>query len=321
MPGVPSSISVIIPTHERPETCAVAVQSALAQSRPPLEVIVCCDGCAPETVRTLCELDGPVRVLDLPKSPGYGYGNRNRALKEARGEIVAWLADDDLYLPDHLERIGEVHDAGDVEIVQSTCCHVRTDGFVEAMGDDWNVPFIRERLLRGERVGSPMSGISHRLETARLAGGWDSEMEIGGDIDFWRRMVRVAPSATIATPTVLHLRGTGRPQSRGERAEQNRALLARMSDTKELARLRAEMGHAVYRRLADHQQEAHHLRLEVDALRAKLTNLEPLAAEAQRLQETLDRTYSGGWWRLRARLLPLLRVRSAVARRLGRARG
>src|SRR5829696_4240017 len=104
MPGVPTSISVIIPTHERPETCALAIESALNQSRPPLEVIVSCDGCPPDAVRALREIDGPVRVLDLPKALGYGYANRNEALEQAQGDVIAWLADDDLYLPDHLER-------------------------------------------------------------------------------------------------------------------------------------------------------------------------------------------------------------------------
>ncbi|MEA2291949.1 MAG: hypothetical protein QOF17_969, partial [Solirubrobacteraceae bacterium] len=51
---------------------------------------------------------------------------------------------------------------------------------------------------------------------------------------------------------------------------QNRELLARIGDPAELARLRAEMGRAVYRRLADHQQEGHHLWKEVAALRAEL---------------------------------------------------
>jgi hypothetical protein len=166
-----------------------------------------------------------------------------------------------------------------------------------------------------------MSGISHRVETAPAAGGWDPEMEIGGDVDFWRRMVRVATTATVAAPTVLHLRGTGRPQSRAERAEQNAALFARTRRPEELARLRVEMGHAVYRRLADHQQEAHHLRLEVDALRARVAALEPLVAEVERLQETLDRTYGGRWWRLRALLLPLLRAGSTLTNTLSRARG
>jgi glycosyltransferase involved in cell wall biosynthesis len=294
------------------------VRSALNQSRPPLEVIVCCDGCPPDAVRALQELDGPVRVLDLPKGLGYGYANRNEALDHAEGDVIAWLADDDLYLPDHLERIGEVHDTGDFELVQTTCCHVRADGFIEAMSDDWNHPFVREQLLAGSRVGSTMTAITHRRESAFRVGGWNAEMEAGADIDLWRRMAQVVRSVTLAAPTVLHLRNTGRHQPHAERVAQNTALFARIGDPAELARLRAEMGQAVYRRFADHQQEAHHLGVEVETLRAQL---EAAAAETRDLRETLDRTYSGGWWRLRTRLLPLLRAGSAVSRRLGRGRG
>lgn len=309
---MPVSISVIIPTYERPETCALAVQSALAQSRPPVEVIVCCDGCTPDAVEALRALAGPVRVLDLPKSPGYGYGNRNEAMWQARGDIISWLADDDLYLPDHLERIGELYDAGLAELVQAMCCNIRAGGFLEAMGDDWSIPYNRERFLGGEPISPPTSGISHRTEAAREVGGWNAEMTIGGDLDFWRRLLsHPVTSAMVATPTVLHLRGTGRPQPLEERIEQNRALLARMSDADELARLRAEMAHAVHRRFSDHQREAYHLGLEVEALRGQVSAL----------QEALDRTYSGRWWRLRGRILPLLRAGSALIDRVERKRG
>jgi GT2 family glycosyltransferase len=313
-----TSISVIIPTHERPETCALAVESALRQTRVPLEVIVCCDGCSPEALRALSKLEGPVRVLDLPKALGYGYGNRNTAMAKARGEVVNWLADDDLYLPDHLERVGEVFDAGGVDLVQATCCHVRPDGFIDGMGWDWNVPFIRERFLAGEVLSPPMGGVAHRVATGQAAGGWNADMERQGDVEFWRRLIQAGTTAIVAAPTVLHMRATGRVQTWADRIEQNRALLARMEDPHELARLRAEMAHAIHRRLADHQQEGHHLKLEVEALRRQR---DAATAEVDELRATLERTYSGGWWRLRARILPLLRARAALARRTGRGRG
>lgn len=48
-------------------------------------------------------VDERVRWFDLLKAPGYGYTNRNIALRRARGELVAFMAHDDLWLPDHLE--------------------------------------------------------------------------------------------------------------------------------------------------------------------------------------------------------------------------
>jgi glycosyltransferase involved in cell wall biosynthesis len=299
---MPVSISVIIPTHERPGTCAVAVQSALAQSRPPLEVIVSCDGCEPDAVDALRALEGPVRVVDLPKAPGYGYGNRNEAMSRARGDVISWLGDDDLYLPDHLERIGEHHDAAVADLVQATCCNIRADGFMEAAGDDWSVPWNRERLLAGERVGPPASGVSHRAEVARAVGGWNAEMTIGGDLDLWRRLIAHGVRlAMVATPTVLTLAGTGRNQPLEERVEQNRSVLARLSDPDELLRLRAEMAYVGYRRLADHQHEAYHLRRQVEALGGEVA-----------LQRALE-----PWSRVRKRILPFA-GRLGGARKAGR---
>src|SRR6266542_4746043 len=113
-----ASFTVVVPTHNRRETALLAVDSALAQTRPPVQVIVVADGCTDGTVAAVRELgDSRIDVLDLPKGPDYGYDHRNRALECARGDVVAWLGDDDLYLPDHLERVGQLFDSGGVDLV------------------------------------------------------------------------------------------------------------------------------------------------------------------------------------------------------------
>ena len=108
---MPVRFTVAIPTHNRRETVLMSIESALEQSRSPIEVIVVADGCTDGTQKAIEDLgDERAIVLDLPKGPGYGYSNRNEALRAARGDVISWLGDDDLYLPDHLLRVGEVFD-------------------------------------------------------------------------------------------------------------------------------------------------------------------------------------------------------------------
>jgi glycosyltransferase involved in cell wall biosynthesis len=105
---VASRFTIAIPTHNRRETLLLAVRSALMQTRPPEQVIVLCDGCTDGSADAVRELgDKRVEAIGLAKLPGYAYAHRNRSLELARGEAIIWLGDDDLLLPDHLERVGE----------------------------------------------------------------------------------------------------------------------------------------------------------------------------------------------------------------------
>src|SRR3954451_2602695 len=126
---MPAGISVIIPTHNRRAHLLLAIASALAQTRPPEELIVVADGCTDDSVDAVRELDDErIVVLDLPKGPGLGWINRNEALRIARGDSIAYLADDDMWLPDHLARVGELLDADVADVVQANTCVVHPDG-------------------------------------------------------------------------------------------------------------------------------------------------------------------------------------------------
>lgn len=102
VPGV--MVSVIIPTYLRPDLVCRAVRSALEQTLTQLEVIVVVDGGDPETQAALAACADPRLRLVLP---GRRLGNadaRNAGVQEARGEWVAFLDDDDVWLPKKLER-------------------------------------------------------------------------------------------------------------------------------------------------------------------------------------------------------------------------
>jgi hypothetical protein len=103
-----SCVSVVIPTRNRPAMLVAAVESVLAQTEGLLEVIVVVDGPDPPTIAALdafraytVEAGARLRVLAQPVSLG-GSEARNRGVREARGAWVAFLDDDDLWLPHKL---------------------------------------------------------------------------------------------------------------------------------------------------------------------------------------------------------------------------
>jgi glycosyltransferase involved in cell wall biosynthesis len=95
-------ISVIIPFYNREQFIDDAVQSALAQTLPPLEVIIVNDCSVESSRKYLNRYSNMCRIIDLPKNVGLA-GSRNAGIREARGRFIALLDDDDVWLPEKLE--------------------------------------------------------------------------------------------------------------------------------------------------------------------------------------------------------------------------
>ncbi len=101
-PVLTPSVSVVIPTHQRPELVRRAIRSALDQEYDGvMEVLVVFDRAEPD--RSLERLDGPrpVRVMANSRKPGLA-GGRNTGILAATGELVAFCDDDDMWLPGKL---------------------------------------------------------------------------------------------------------------------------------------------------------------------------------------------------------------------------
>jgi len=96
-------VSAVIPTRNRPKLVSRATSSALNQTWGNLEVIVVVDGPDEETSQVLGQIDDPrLRVITLEKSVG-AHEARNIGVGEARGSWVAFLDDDDEWLPTKLQ--------------------------------------------------------------------------------------------------------------------------------------------------------------------------------------------------------------------------
>jgi glycosyltransferase involved in cell wall biosynthesis len=93
-------ISVIIPTHSRPQLLARAVASAY-EAGTGVEVIVVDDASSDETAQ-VCQKLGGIKYVRLERNQGVA-GARNVGLMHSRGEFISFLDDDDLRLPGSLD--------------------------------------------------------------------------------------------------------------------------------------------------------------------------------------------------------------------------
>jgi glycosyltransferase involved in cell wall biosynthesis len=116
-------VSAVIPTRGRPELLLRALRSVLAQTLREIEVVVVIDGEDLATERALAEFvreDSRIRVVALAISVG-GSDARNRGAAAASGEWIAFLDDDDEWLPDKLQRQLEAVATSTAPAVIGTC--------------------------------------------------------------------------------------------------------------------------------------------------------------------------------------------------------
>jgi len=116
-------VSVIMPTHRGAPFVGEAIDSVLAQGHRPIELIVVDDHSPDSTVEVVAEHvrrhPGVVRLLTRRDRAG-PCRRRNDALAVARGELIAWLDQDDVWAPDKLScQVQVFHDRPDVGLVYS----------------------------------------------------------------------------------------------------------------------------------------------------------------------------------------------------------
>lgn len=199
--------SVVIPLFNKGPHVAATVRSALAQTLAPREVLVVDDGSTddgPEQVGVIA--DPRVKLLfRSPPGPG-GYAARNHGVRHARGEWVAFLDADDIWLPHHLADMAEAV-AACAEPVG--CAFTRYE--VKQAGRDQLNP-IAEDILTPGRALNLETVVRAWLKTQRCP-IWtgacafrrsllvdvglfpDGRARRGGDKDLWLRATARAKSA------------------------------------------------------------------------------------------------------------------------------
>ena len=227
--------TVLVPTHDHGPTLRRSIASALAQTVSELEVLVVGDGAPDVTRELMAELassDPRVRFFDNPKGRRHGEEHRHAALQEARGEIVCYLSDDDLWLPEHVATLQALLSESD--FAHTLPLRIDPDGRIHHWRVDLELPFYRELLLQGEnRVPHCCAG--HTLELyRRLPAGWrPGPEEMPSDLHMWHQILSVPGCRAVSgtRPTVLHFpSGERKGWSSAERLDELDAWSARIAD-------------------------------------------------------------------------------------------
>lgn len=203
-------VSVVIPTYARPDFLARAVESVLGQTLADWELLVVDDNPPGSEARAATEElmgryrhDPRIRYLRHPANRG-GSAARNTGIRAAEADLVAFLDDDDVWLPDKLARQVERLAAAPDSTALVYCGFVRVDvrtGKRREVVQRRPAEPARE-LLKHNFVGTT-STVLCRREALLAVGGFDEDLPARQDVDLYLRLARQYGFAAVAEPLVV----------------------------------------------------------------------------------------------------------------------
>jgi glycosyltransferase involved in cell wall biosynthesis len=172
VPGTAPSFSIIIPAYQAASFIAEAVESALAQTVPAHEVIVCDDGSTDDLRRALAPYAD--RITLLHKEHGGVAGTRNVAIRAATGDFVASLDSDNKLLPEYVEALTELAVARPDLHVLTTDAFLELDGAVYGRYYRGKARFVTDDQRRGIiHQHFVYANAAYRREALLAVGGYD----------------------------------------------------------------------------------------------------------------------------------------------------
>jgi glycosyltransferase involved in cell wall biosynthesis len=185
------AVTVIVPTHNRSKLLRRALVSILGQSYGDFEVIVVDDGSEHSPVDVVNDLDDSrIQLLTHETNRG-AAGARNTALKVTKGRYVAFLDDDDEWLPEKLELQVEVMNSSPPKVGLIYCWmdyFDSTGALVSETHPTISGDVFSQVLGKQRLAGCPTLLV--RTEIARDVGGFDERLLRGNDGDFIRRICK-----------------------------------------------------------------------------------------------------------------------------------
>lgn len=186
------AVSVLIPTYNRAHLLPRTLQSVLAQTFDDFEVLIIDDASTDQTPSVVARHAEDPRVRYLRQKVNRGVGAaRNRGLREARGELIAFLDSDDEWFPQKLAT--QVHRLrGLPRDVGLVYC-----GVENAFGDGrrtFSTPTRRGDLFRNLLLTNVLHGggssVLMRRSVVATVGFFDEAFPAIEDFDYWLRIAR-----------------------------------------------------------------------------------------------------------------------------------
>ena len=269
-PQMPPLVSVIIPSYNYGRFVREAVDSALAQSYRPLEVIVVDDGSKDNTREVMQAYAGNPDVKYIQQANKGLPSARNTGIRAATGKYIALLDADDVWAPEKLsQQVAFYEQHPDAAVVATD-----TEKFEGAAprAANWSQPPPPNSTVRGghhfesgvsyteytiptllEYLSFRPSSVMMRKDLCLAAGMFDEEMKYVEDLDMW---IRIGTLGQVVRLNTVLTGARGHPAVQSQHAGPNLEYHRRVLD-KLFATIPEFLAHPHWRRAAEARMYVH----------------------------------------------------------------
>lgn len=194
-------VSVIVPVYNRAHLVSETIESILAQTWDPLEIILINDGSTDESLAILRDYERrfpeKIRVCDQPNQGQIVA--RNNGIKASKGDYIAFLDSDDLWVEDKLERQMPLFEEGvglvysGTEIMDEEGRTIRQEPADKTMSGDIYAPLlVKNRMTGGTVVVS--------AQALNRVGVFSTDFKAAENWDLWLRICKEYSARVVPSP-------------------------------------------------------------------------------------------------------------------------
>lgn len=200
-------VTAVVTTYNRPHMVQHAIQSVLAQTYNPLEIIIVEDGSYYCGLEDWLRTQGLSQVCYIRHEQNHGLpATRNTGLKHSKGEYIAYLDDDDEWKPEKIQKQVKLAERLNSDYAIIYCGLEVKDKADQVVA--LNMPRLKG-TIRNEIVKKGLNTIPSsflfRKDTLLRIGGFDTDLYTGIDHDIWMKLAKYGYRTDyVNEPLVIH---------------------------------------------------------------------------------------------------------------------
>ena len=207
-------VSCVIPTHNRADLLPRAISSNQNQTYKNLEIIIVSDGSTDNTKNIVADIaknDNRIKFFENILAQG-GNVARNTGIELSEGEYVAFLDDDDEWLPEKIEKQLAIMESDEsVGLVYTGVHIIYVNEKSEYNSKAREVGNLNKRILLDNCVGTT-STVMVRKDILKKTGVFDVELKALQDYDLWIRICQCCNVGMVCEEMINYYNYTGTAQ-------------------------------------------------------------------------------------------------------------